>query len=478
MEKFDRVGNSKMRTPSSDEDIGLGAAMQVANRADRGDIGPYEDMNMNQAMALATLLEKSKLGEGPLVGYPDTQRNPPPSFFYNPIRSAGILGGVQGFADGGPVGGNDHRISPTPWNDPNRISRVTRKAEGETWADVYAREVQTYEDLKRAQEAAASQPLSATTRRGQSQEEFMRWITGGNSAISAARQRADIARQRSYYEDPTGVALPLTGGVAGAAGAPPSKFFSNPALTTPEGVGTGILGGGTTDFVVPSVAPEEAPAAAPPPGTDMTLIAPPSPPPPPPVSRADQVADEFLNELKASRMSKDEMRQTALLQAGLGMMAGTSPFFAVNVGQGGMAGLQAYQQAKAQNQALASEAYKSMMAARALGLDERRVAATEASAQAEIDYRNKLLKFNEDKLTKMLNADPRSRGLSSAQWNTINAYGKELIGAKTAAGETITIDDVKNIMRQLAGVAGEYAAGIEDAEPSARPRLSVADLEE
>jgi hypothetical protein len=119
-------------------------------------------------------------------------------------------------------------------------------------------------------------------------------------------------------------------------------------------------------------------------------------------------------------MSKDEMRQTALLQAGLGMMAGTSPFFAVNVGQGGMAGLQAYQQAKAQNQALASEAYKSMMAARALGLDERRVAATEKAGEAERQHQSDMLKYYRDKMDKdveiaMETAAGKNSGLKSSE---------------------------------------------------------------
>lgn len=120
----------------------------------------------------------------------------------------------------------------------------------------------------------------------------------------------------------------------------------------------------------------------------------------PPVQRnaVDVIANQFLNEMKAAQSSKEDMRNMALLQAGLGMMAGQSPFFATNVGQGAMAGLQAYQQAKAQNQQLAAEAMDNMLKARALELDKRRVDVSESSAQSEADYRKRSLDLQAQKI--------------------------------------------------------------------------------
>ena len=212
------------------------------------------------------------------------------------------------------------------------------------------------------------------------------------------------------------------------------RFFYNPKASGAP-TGGGMLG----EIQIPRIDPSRSDAGgvAPPPGADGG--APPAPPPgpaatppggTPPQSPIDNVVNEFLAELKASRMSKDEMRQTALLQAGLGMMAGQSPNFATNVGQGAMAGLQAYQQAKAQNQAIASEAFKNMMAARALNMDiqrlaleNRRVGIEEGAAkdrariaEGELTYKNQLLaievakaatesggKLSAEDVTKMIN---------------------------------------------------------------------------
>jgi hypothetical protein len=66
MTKLDQVGGGTSKTPRSAEDMNLGAAMQVARRADRGDVGPgYEDANMSAAMGLARMFERPNTQQAP-----------------------------------------------------------------------------------------------------------------------------------------------------------------------------------------------------------------------------------------------------------------------------------------------------------------------------------------------------------------------------------------------------------------------------
>lgn len=486
MEKFDKVGNSKMRTPRSDEDIGLGAAMQVAKRADRGDVGPYEDMNMDQAMALATLLEKSKLGEGPLVGYPQTQREPPPSFFYTPIdkqiresllapyMSPGIAGGTPGFADGGPVGlikqkQEAERLKRLEAVNQYRQSKglePLKSADDITFTDTSnmmaeARD-EYYSNIAKLRDA----PYSATSPAGRFGEAIGRGLGGAGAVLAGVPYAAaslvpgaltvfDPLYDPEFQKRQTPVAK---------RPAPPSPFFANPALTEPKGVGSGILGGGTQELIAPSVAPETAPPAGAPPTTDLSSEkVPPISPPQSQPNKFDQAAEEFLNELKANRMSKDEMRQMALLQAGLGMMAGQSPNFMTNVGQGAMAGLQAYQQAKAQNQALASEAYKNMMAARAFGLDERRVAAAEADAVSQANYRREMIQINKSRADAAVNKLAPA-GLSSAATNLLSQIVQAEMANMKELGKEISDKTLAELVMSRADIvrAAIGSGGIDD----------------
>lgn len=554
MEKFDKVGGGRQRTPMTDEDMNMGAAIQVANRADRGDIGPYEDMNLAQASALAQLLEKSKLGEGSMVGYPQTQREPDPSFFYNPVdaqikaklleryTNPGIAGGVPGFNQGGMVKGYSgadgvssvtlrglgeyYRYNPATGQlevDPNAppyMPNMMAVDRGEVVPEFEYTDAELARQFggggksitKDAKDSISPQsknydpmwgtaflmsqgdmPPNVVTGSAEKHREFLRskkenkkeapakkekttppLVEARLNKVNAARSAAglsplksaseitfaDIARankadvdglrsrldelQAMPYRSMSqagravedvggflGRVLPNAGIILGDIGVgasnklsdwfdptydpkfqasqrsgpkPPSKFFYTPESAASTS-GSGILGGANIEL--PPAAPRAQPtpeevAAA---GQRMREEAAPSAPSAPsvpaatpPVSRADTFADQFLQELRDAKMSKEEMRQTALLQAGLGMMTGTSPNFLANVGQGAMAGLQAYQQAKAQNQALASEAYKNMMAARALGLEEEKVGISRTEADALKKYREDTIRLQRDEI--------------------------------------------------------------------------------
>lgn len=472
MEKFDKVGGGRQRTPMTDEDMNMGAAIQVANRADRGDIGPYEDMNLAQASALAQLLEKSKLGEGPMVGYPQTQREPAPSFFHNPMdaqikaqlleryTNPGIAGGMSGFAGGGPV-------NKAKEMEAERLARINeaRASAGlsplasyaeASFAD-QARVDQMRADAARAKIAGMqSSPYKSMSPAGRAVEDVAGFVGGMLPSIGATAYdvSAGINRGLSGAFDP--LYDPKFQEREKTQPPGPSQFFYNQSPAAAGG--PGILGGAGIELppTAPSAQPtaEEVAAA----GQRMREEAgapPVAPAAAPPVSKFDTFADQFLQELRDAKMSKEEMRQTALLQAGLGMMAGTSPNFLANVGQGAMSGLQAYQQAKAQNQALASEAYKNMMAARALGLDERRVAATEANVQSEAEYRKSMAKIASDKRTE--SADIKKLGLHPSV--SVKIY--DIISTEEEArGKPFTPDEFNQKFIQYAQPAMVLSGGV------------------
>lgn len=476
MEKFDKVGGGRQRTPMTDEDMNMGAAIQVANRADRGDIGPYEDMNLAQAAALAQLLEKSKLGEGPMVGYPQTQREPAPSFFHNPMdaqikaqlleryTNPGIAGGVPGFNQGGMVGDAMAEASAKKLKQVNDARSKLGLSPLESASDI------TFADMANVHEADRLGYVENIENISKlpflSDRPAVRALEGVAGAIGrvpsyvgglASGVSRDLTRLASAALDPQ-----YSAEFQARQGArTPSKFFYTPELAVNTG-GSGILGGAGIELppTAPSAQPtaEEVAAAGQRMREEAAPSAPSAPSVPaatPPVSQADSFADQFLQELRDAKMSKEEMRQTALLQAGLGMMTGTSPNFLANVGQGAMAGLQAYQQAKAQNQALASEAYKNMMAARALGLDERRVAATEANVQSEAEYRKSMAKIASDKRTE--SADIKKLGLHPSV--SVKIY--DIISTEEEArGKPFTPDEFNQKFIQYAQPAMVLSGGV------------------
>jgi hypothetical protein len=373
---------------------------------------------------------------------------------------------MQGFADGGPVAGssseldrvNKYRASMglEPLKSPGQISNADL-------AGMYGKEAGEWRES--AKKTWNSDYL-ATSRAGRFGEAALKglgatvptvaglfpWLASG---VHQAATVFDPEYDTEFQKRQTPVAK---------RPGPPSQFFANPALTGPKGVGSGILGGGTTDLAAPSVTPDTAPPAGAPPGADLSgEKAPPIAPPQSQPSKFDQAADEFLNELKANRMSKDEMRQMALLQAGLGMMAGQSPNFMTNVGQGAMSGLQAYQQAKAQNQALASEAYKNMMAARAFGLDERRVAAAEAETTSQVNYRKEMLQINKSRADAAINKIAPA-GLSSAAVNLLSQIVQAEMANKKDLGKEITDKDLADLVMSRSDIvrAAVGSGGVDD----------------
>lgn len=112
-----------------------------------------------------------------------------------------------------------------------------------------------------------------------------------------------------------------------------------------------------------------------------------------PARRADQdYADALMRQIEAgreeSKAAREENRGLALLQAGLGMMGGTSPYAMANIGAGAMQGVQSY----AQGQKGIREQERDLMSAQ-LGLYKYKSAAENAAAerQATAAYRDAVL---------------------------------------------------------------------------------------
>lgn len=84
------------------------------------------------------------------------------------------------------------------------------------------------------------------------------------------------------------------------------------------------------------------------------------------------------------RTSKAERRNMAMLQAGLGIMAGDSPWAGVNIGRGGMAGVQAYQQQGQQDNEIQSRAIRDQ-------IDLMNVMSQNRRADAELGMRREQL---------------------------------------------------------------------------------------
>lgn len=380
MAKLDKVGGSSQRTGVSDEDSNLGAAMQMANRADRGDIGPYEDMNLPVALELASMLEDSKL-RNRRSKKTETES---PSFFYNPMFS-GIASGMGGFNQGGMVKG---------YSGADGKSSVSLDDE--------------MSDTERALTFGSPEELLA----------YEKKLAEREAAAKAAQEMGDAAKRafvggRNFLKnpkDPSGYLPPWLSSSLGLAGTMSDKAAKAPVgpygMTAPDVYST--MASNFQSLGQQRMDAERAAAAA---TAAPTTIA---------GDSLEDITSEFLKDIRESRMSKKEMRDMALLQAGLGMMAGTSPYFAVNAGQGAMSGLQAYQQARQQNQALASEGFRGIMAARAFGLDKRRVDAAEQAAKSEAEYRKSMIDIQKQRAESIKNsASAKSSGLSDTTVNKI-----------------------------------------------------------
>ena len=594
MEKFDKVGGSGQRTPMSDEDMNLGAAVQVASRADRGDIGPYEDMNMKQAAALAQLLEPSKLARtpAPALSYLQMQNSADQQMRSQMLEQLGIPSGMTGpvgFAGGGVVKGYSGAdgASSVAVRGPGeyyRYNPVTGQLEVDPNAPPYMPNMMAvdrgevvpgfeYTDAELARQfggggksitkdakdsisprpknydpmwgtaflmGAGDMPPDVATGSAEKHREFLRSkkenkkekpdatppgvkfgdrakdmlsIFNNKEPLEEKYRKSKKAAEgwEEWRDEQLAVKNPMIGKgdvpealfeagryVTTLAGAvpwslnkinqganalesrlfennvsgswdkkpgpkPPSQFFYTPESAASTG-GNGILGG--VGINLPPGAP-----AAPPSAEDVAAAtqrlreeagvpaatAPSAPATTPPASKFDAFADQFLQELKDAKMSKEEMRSNALLQAGLGMMAGTSPHFFTNVGQGAMAGLQSYQQSKAQNQALASEAYKNMMAARAFGLDERKVAASEREIASESAYRDEMLKINKKRADDAI-AKIAPNGLSSAATNLLSQIVQSEMANVKDLGKSLTEEQLAKLIMSRADMV-RFAVG-------------------
>jgi len=355
MAKLDSVGGSASRTPASDEDMNMGIASRVAAMADRGGTGEYEDMNLGAALAVAELLQDSKLRKPKKRTM--QARAEPPNFFYNPM----FAGSAPGFSGGGAVKG---------YSGADGQSRVVQQNEPYT------------SDLDLALTFQSPEALWAYERRRSELENYGKSGAEFADAIKNADPLGSMKRN-----------LDLAGNVLKKIGERPvGPYGENAAEMAEKGISGFVnLGLQQEQANLAAQAAQKARAAASASQANQDQF--------------DSLATEFLNDIKGSRSSKQDMRDMAILQAGLGMMAGTSPYFGVNFGQGAMAGLDAYRQAQAQNQALNSEAFRGIMAAKGFGLDERRVKAAERAQEAETEYRNKMLEYQQNRLSAMLKSD-------------------------------------------------------------------------
>ena len=406
MTKLDRVGGASRRTGTSDEDANLGAARQAAMAIDRGEVfpsepaGKYEDMNLPVALKLAAMLEDSKLRKKPSGKRAEAES---PDFFYNPMFS-GIASGMGGFSGGGMVkgySGADGKSSVSLDNEMSDTERALTFGSPE--------EMLTYERKLAEREAAAK----------------------------AAQEMADAAKRafaggRNFLQnpkDPSGYLpswLSNSLGLAGVVGDKAAKAPVGPyGMTAPDVYST--MANNFQNLAQQRMDAEKAAtdAAAP------TTIA---------GDSLEDITSEFLKDIRESRMSKKEMRDMALLQAGLGMMAGTSPYFAVNAGQGAMSGLQAYQQARQQNQALASEGFRGIMAARAFGLDKRRVEAAEQAGKSEAEYRKAMVDIQKQRAEAIKSSSTaKNSGLSDT---TVNKILDIIEAQEIATGKLFTQQEI------------------------------------
>ena len=428
MEKFDQVGGGKVKTPMTTEDMNLGAAMQVAQRADRGDVGAYEDMNMGSALALAKDLEGKAKGKpqpsrqyaaAPEPNSPsnmallqllsETKAPAPtsqPTFFYSPADNpideqirAQLLEpyampqagpGIQGFYEGGPVIGLTGEVMD-PYLE-EQMRKMAEKRRAEKLGKDYATQGEAAKRAIGGLAAFIKNPMAPETYLPSS-------VVGGiNYATKLATDPlgpVQTVRREAQWAMPE-VGAQVKKQIEEITGTPGAPLFT---------------------------------------AAGQLNIAPPKPPEAPKEDPYDVLARQFLDDVKKNQMSKEDMRSMALLQAGLGMMAGESPNFATNVGRGAMAGLQSYQQAQAQNRDLAEQAMGNMMKARALGLDARRVQSAEDTAKAQAEYQRSMIDYNKARAQAFLERAKLGGGVSREQEITYRAAVEKLLEAEGMTGQ-------------------------------------------
>lgn len=370
MAKLDKVGGAKKATGTSSEDENMGAAMAAATAADRGEVfagepvGRYEDMNLGIALKLAEMLKDSKLRKM------SNMKSETPDFFYTPMSP-----GIGGYYRGGMVKG---------------YSGADGKSDVE-------KEPLTYEsDFQKALIFSSPELMEYYRRREQSAEEAQAEGRGfAEAAKSAINNPFSFLDRMKTNLNVAGAALKNMDRPAGPYGQNVSEIYPEAAKNF---MSLGLERAAAQKELERAQAEEAARAASPTSSRNLEAL-----------------ANDFLKDIRESRVSKKDARDMALLQAGLGMMAGESPYFGVNVGRGAMAGLQSYQQQMAGNQALNSEAFRGIMAARGLGLDERRVNAAERAAAAEAKYREGMMEIQKTRIDALMkSAAVKNSGLAPA----------------------------------------------------------------
>jgi soluble lytic murein transglycosylase-like protein len=128
----------------------------------------------------------------------------------------------------------------------------------------------------------------------------------------------------------------------------------------------------------------------------------------------DELIDKISANEKKRAEQKDQDKWMGLLSAGLGMMSGTSPYAAANVGQGAMFGMQQYGQARRQSASEETADLKNLMTAqRYRSLDEyykQKGAETAEQKQAALNLREKEIAGSAlDRMTQRRVAEAQAR---------------------------------------------------------------------
>ena len=158
----------------------------------------------------------------------------------------------------------------------------------------------------------------------------------------------------------------------------------------------------------------------------------------------DELIDKISANEKKRAEQKDQDKWMGLLSAGLGMMSGTSPYAAANVGQGAMFGLQQYGQARKATTAEEAADLKTLLTAqRYKSLDEfykKKGEETAEQKQAALNLREKEMAGTA--LDRMM-----QRRVAEAQAR----FGKDinLMSDATKAQYTAYIDALKNDPRYI-----------------------------
>ena len=151
-------------------------------------------------------------------------------------------------------------------------------------------------------------------------------------------------------------------------------------------------GGGPFQKYQPLVAPDqlaEPPATSPElaSGPDIETLIPPgtSSPQGAAASPFDAIAEKLAAYYSSTIPNKEDQKNMALLQAGLGILGGDSPFFGVNVGRGAMQGTQYYQQEGKDARETQGQALRNMLELEQIRSQDRRSEASQKMQQEQLN---------------------------------------------------------------------------------------------